>query len=79
MTYQLFPPDDHRRNLAEKSNQTWKDHFIGVMSGKSESFPAHLWCQAIPKAERQLLLLLKSNMNPKISSYAHVYGPHDYV
>ena len=78
MTYQLFHPDDHRRNLEEKAFQTWKYHFIGVVSGTAEIFPTHLWCQAISQAERQLLLLLKSNMNPKISSYAHVYGPHDY-
>ena len=33
MTYQIFPPNDHRRNLAEKLIQTWKDHFIVLMSG----------------------------------------------
>eukprot|EP00804_Cyclotella_cryptica_P025741 CCRYP_002933-RA/>CCRYP_002933-RA protein AED:0.36 eAED:0.36 QI:0/0/0/1/1/1/2/0/402 len=25
MTYQLVPPDDHRRNVAEKAIQAWKD------------------------------------------------------
>eukprot|EP00804_Cyclotella_cryptica_P018674 CCRYP_007185-RA/>CCRYP_007185-RA protein AED:0.41 eAED:0.41 QI:0/0/0/1/0/0.5/2/0/395 len=25
MTYQLVPPDDHRRNVAKKAIQTWKD------------------------------------------------------
>ena len=78
MTYQLVPPDDHRNNLAEKSIQTWKNHFIGMISGTAESFPDHLWCQAIPQAEQPLLLLRQSNVNPKISAYAHVYGPHDY-
>ena len=24
MTYQLLPPDDHRRNIVEKEIQTWK-------------------------------------------------------
>ena len=28
MTYQLVPPGDHRRNVAEKAIQTWKDHFV---------------------------------------------------
>eukprot|EP00804_Cyclotella_cryptica_P003874 CCRYP_015759-RA/>CCRYP_015759-RA protein AED:0.31 eAED:0.31 QI:0/0/0/1/0/0/3/0/812 len=28
--------------------------------------------------ERQLNLLRQSNANPKISAYAHLYGPHDY-
>ena len=32
MTFQIVPPDDHRRNLVEKAIQTCKDHFIGIMS-----------------------------------------------
>ena len=78
MTYQLVPPDDHRRNIAEKAIQTWKDHFVGVLSGTSDTFPLHLWCQVLPQMERQLLLLRQSNTNPKISAYAHVYGQHNY-
>ena len=42
MTYQLVPPDDHRRNIAERAIQTWKDHFVGVLSGTSDTFPLHL-------------------------------------
>lgn len=78
MTYQLVPPDDHRRNVAEKAIQTWKDHFVAVISGTADKFPLHLWCQLIPHMERQLNLLRQSNGNPKISAYAHLYGPHDY-
>ena len=54
---QMVPPDEYRRNLAEKSIQTWKYHFKGVLFGVEESFPMHLWCQMTPQAERQLLLL----------------------
>ena len=78
MSYQLVPPDDHRRNIAEKAIQTWKDHFVSVFSGTANSFPLHLWCQIIPQAERQLLLLRQSNAKPHISAYAYLYGPHDY-
>ena len=78
ITYQLVPPGDHCRNIAEKAIQTWKDHFVGVLSGTAETFPLHLWCQAIPQAERQLLLLHQSNVDTKILAYAHVYGQHDY-
>ena len=42
MSYQQVPPDDHRRNLAERAIQTWKDHFVSVLSGTDESFPMHL-------------------------------------
>ena len=57
MTYQLIPPDDHRRNIAEKTIQTWKYHFIAVCSGVSANFPMRLWFRLIPQAEKQLLLL----------------------
>ena len=79
MTFQLVPPDKHRRNIAEKAIQFWKDHFVSVLSGAASTFPLRLWCQVIPQTERQLLLLRQSNVNPKISSYAHLYGPHDYA
>ena len=78
MTYELVPPNDHRRNLAEKEIQTCKDHFIRVLSGMDNIFPLHLWCQIIPQSERQLLLLRQSYANPNISLYAYLYGVHDY-
>ena len=78
MTFQPELPDDHSQKIGEKAIQTQKDHFIGVMSGTSTTFTLHLWCQDIPQAERQLLLLRKSNVNPTISAYAYVYGLHDY-
>ena len=78
MTFQLVPPDDHRCNLAEKAIQTWKYHFIGVVSGTAATFPVHLWCQAISQVERQLFLLRQPPVHPQVSAYAQVYGPHDY-
>eukprot|EP00804_Cyclotella_cryptica_P002887 CCRYP_009399-RA/>CCRYP_009399-RA protein AED:0.22 eAED:0.24 QI:0/0/0/1/1/1/2/0/735 len=78
MSYQLVPPDDHRCNVAENAIQTWKDHFIAVLSGTADKFPLHLWCQLIPHMERQLNLLGQSNANSRISAYAHLYRPHDY-
>ena len=78
MNFQIVPQDDHRHNLAEKAIQTWKEHFIGVMSRTAAALPAHLWYQAIHQVEMQLLPLQQSNVNPKISSYTHVYGSHNY-
>jgi hypothetical protein len=57
MTYELVPPKEHRRNMAEKSIQTFKDHFVGVLSSCAPSMPIHLWCQLLPQVERQLLFL----------------------
>jgi hypothetical protein len=60
MTFELVPPDDHRRNMAEKAIQTFKDHMVSVLSGCSPHMPMHLWCQLLPQMEQQLLLLRQS-------------------
>ena len=78
MTFELVPPDNHLCNMAEKAIQTFKDHFIGVLSGCAPTFPLHLGCQLLPQVERQLLLLCQSRLHPNLSAYAHVYGHHDY-
>lgn len=78
MTYQLVPPDEHRRNVAERMIQTWKNHFVAVLSGTDDKFPMQLWDKIIPQAEKQLWLLRQSNSNPKVSAYSHVHGQHDY-
>ncbi len=64
--------------MAEKAIQTFKDHFVGILSGCAPTFPWHLWCQLLPQVEQQLLLLQKSQLHPNLFTYAHVYGHHDY-
>jgi hypothetical protein len=79
MTYKFVPPEEHQRNVAKKSIETFNDHFVGVLSGCAKTMPMHLWCQLLPQVERQLLLLRQSLVNPGMSAYAHVYqGQHNY-
>ena len=75
MAFKLVPPEDHRRNLCKRSIRirTFKDHFIGVLSGCANKIPIHLWGQLLPQVERQLLLLQQLQVNPGMSAYAHVY------
>jgi len=42
MTYELVPHEEHRHNMAEKAIQTFKNHFVGVLSGCAPSMPIHL-------------------------------------
>jgi len=49
--YQLVRPDDYRWNVDEKAIETWKDHFIAVISGTDSKFPFQLWCQLLPQME----------------------------
>ena len=78
MSYQLVPPNNQRGNIYERAIQSCNNNFIGVRAGTAATFPLHLWCQIIPQAERQLLLLSQTNINRNISAYDYVYGQHDY-
>jgi len=69
MTYELVTPEEHRRNMAEKAIQTFKDHFIGVLSGCAPSMPIHLLCQLLPQVDNSF-----SSVNPEHTpTYPHTH------
>ena len=78
MSYQLVPPNEHRRNIAKKAIQTWKDYFVAVLSGTANNFPLHLWFQLIPHMKLHLNLLTQYHALPHIAMYAQLYVHHDY-
>ena len=78
MTHQLVPPNDNRRNHAERAIQTFKAHFISILCGVADNFPISLWCRLLPQAEMTLNLLRPSRTTPNVSAYAHLFHQHDY-
>ena len=42
-TYQLVPPNNHRRNAAERAIRTFKDHFLRIIAGVAPTFPMSMW------------------------------------
>jgi hypothetical protein len=79
MTQKLVPPGNHRCNLAERAIQTFKHHFISILSGVENKFPLSLWCHLIGPAKLTVNLLHQSSIALKISAYAHVHRQHDYM
>ncbi len=79
MTHEQVPPGCHRRNMAERAIQTFKNHFVTILSRVDDRFCLSLWCYLIRPAELTVNLLRQSNMAPKILTYAHVHGHHDYM
>ena len=53
MEYELVPKGQHRRNIAERAIQTWKNHTIGVLSGLPKTFPLAIWDELLPQIDRQ--------------------------
>jgi hypothetical protein len=79
MTHELVPPGNHRCNLTERVIQTFKHHFISILSGMDNKFPLSLWCHLIGSAELTVNLLRQSNIAPMISAFAHIHGQHNYM
>ena len=50
-THKLVPPGEHCCNIANKSIQTYKNNFVGVLAGFHKSFPMHRWVRLLPQAE----------------------------
>jgi hypothetical protein len=78
IAYQLVPPHCHRRNAAESTIRTFKEHFVAGLSSVYPSFPMHLWDRLLPQAEITLNLLRTSRLHPQLSVAAHYHGLVDY-
>ncbi len=76
-THELVPLDCHQCNIAKQAIKTFKNHFISILSGVDDRFPLSLWCHFMQPGELTVNLLQQSNVVPKVSMYAHVYGQHD--
>ena len=78
-THELLPPGEHRHNIANKYIQAYKNHFVGLLAGLHESFPMQLWFRLLPQDKMQLNLQRQSAITPKISVYAHVHAPQNFM
>jgi hypothetical protein len=43
MQMELVPPGCHRQNAAEVAIRNFKAHFLSVLAGVADNFPANLW------------------------------------
>ena len=78
INFELTPTGLHRRNLAERAIQTFKNHFIAGLCSTHPDFPLTLWDKLLPQCEITLNLLRSSRVNPNLSAYAQLHGPFNY-
>ena len=76
--YQLAPPNIHRRNAAERAIRTFKNHFLSGIATTDPAFPIHEWDRLIQQAVLTLNLLRNTRINPKLSSYAYIFGTFNF-
>ena len=75
---ELVPPNNHRRNIAERMMRTTKNHIIAMFASCDPFFPPEALPYLIPQAEITLNLMRKSNIDPTKSAYEIVHGPFDF-
>ena len=78
ITYQLVPPHVKRRNMAERSIQIWKDHFLSGLASLPPDFPIGEFDRLVFQANLTLNLLRNARLNPRLSSWAFLFGNFDY-
>jgi hypothetical protein len=76
--FQLVPPDMHRRNQAEHTICTFKNHFLLILASIDATFPPYLWDLLLPQAELTLNLLQQATLNPGISACEFFQGSFDF-
>ena len=76
---QLVAPYVHRRNAAERSIRTFKNHFLAGLASADPAFPLDLWDLLLPQATMTLNLLRGSRINPSLSAYAQINGLLDFT
>ena len=71
IAYELVPPHQHRRNVAERAIRTFKNHFLAGLATCDPDFPIREWDRLNQQAELTLNLLRNSRVNPNLSSWAY--------
>jgi hypothetical protein len=76
--WELAPPGNHRRNLAERMIQTGKNHIVSNIAGCDPTFPLREWHRLLEQMELTINMLRPSNIAPNVSAHTLVHGIHDY-
>jgi hypothetical protein len=77
-TIQLVPLDNHRRNLAERAIQSFKNHLKAILAGVDETFPMRLWDRLLPQTILTINFLRQSSAVPTVLAHQYVHGNFDY-
>eukprot|EP00957_Ditylum_brightwellii_P071952 5468402-Ditylum_brightwellii.AAC.1 len=77
-TYELTPPNIHRRNAAGRAICTFKNHLKSGLATCDPKFLLQEWDRLLEQATITLNLLQTSRANPKLSAYAYVFGHYNF-
>ena len=71
--YQLVPPYQHRRNVAERVICTLQKHFLAGLATCDQDFPLREWDRLLAQCELTLNLLRNARLSPKLLAWAYLF------
>ncbi len=78
--WQMATPFNKRTNKAERAIQTFKRHFLSVLSSTHPSFPLNHWPELLEQAEYTLNMMRPRADQPSISAYHGVFRePYNFL
>ena len=77
-TYQIVPPNVHRRNISERAIRTFKAHFLAILAGVDPELPNYMWDNMLVQTELTINLLRQANFNPRMSAWEYYNVAFDY-
>eukprot|EP00957_Ditylum_brightwellii_P208657 15358398-Ditylum_brightwellii.AAC.1 len=75
---QFTPPKMYCTNAAEKTMQTWKNHFLSGLSSLPSDFPITYWCRLVPQANLTLNIMHPCCINANISTHTAMMGCYNF-
>ena len=78
INFQQVPPHTHLRNAAKRDIQTWKNHFLSVLTTCDPDYPATEWDRLMPQYDMTINLLHYSCRQLNLSAHASLFGNHDF-
>ena len=75
--YQLEPQRNNRANNAERSIQTFKNHFIAGLCSVEKYFHLKLRDRLLQQAAISLNKIIQSRTLTHLSAYTHIFGEFD--
>ena len=78
ITFQLVSPHSHRKKMAERAIQTFKNYFKADLDSLDPDFPLVEWDCLIHQVVIKLNLLRSVRVNPKLLAYAYIFDEFNY-
>ena len=78
VTFERVPPHVHFRNAAERTIQTWNNHFLAGKATLNPNFPIQEWYRLLPQCNIILNILRSSCCQPNLPEYAATIGNFNF-